>query len=107
MQILLAHATRATPERRTTSRRLKRILDHFKARLAEEIHLADIASDVGPSEAYLARTFRAATGTTLHAALMERQIARARSLIESALHRGARRILRMLRLRPAFRATLT
>jgi AraC family transcriptional regulator len=76
-------------ERRMTPRRLKRILDHFEARLAVEIHLADLARDVGLSESYLARTFHAATGTTLHAALMERRIARARSLIESALHRGA------------------
>jgi AraC family transcriptional regulator len=81
---------RARPERRMTSRRLKRILDYFEARLAEQIHLADLASDIGLSESYLARTFQAATGTTLHAALMERRIARARLLIEDALRRGAR-----------------
>ena len=78
----------ARSEHRMTSRRLKRILDHFEARLAEQIHLADLARDVGLSEAYLARTFRAATGMTLHAALMERRIARARLLIEAALRRG-------------------
>jgi AraC family transcriptional regulator len=66
---------------------LKRILDHFEARLAEEIHLADLARDIGLSESYLARTFQAATGTTLHAALMERRVARARMLIEAALRR--------------------
>jgi AraC family transcriptional regulator len=87
--VLDAGTTRAKPERRMTSWRLNRIFDHFEARLAEEIHLADLASEVGLSESYLARTFRAATGTTLHAALMERRIARARSLMESALHRGA------------------
>jgi AraC family transcriptional regulator len=80
---------RARREARMTSWRLKRILDHFEARLAEEIHLADLASDVGLSESYLARTFRAATGTTLHAALIERRIARARLLIEAASRRGA------------------
>jgi AraC family transcriptional regulator len=74
-------------ERRMTSRRLKRILDHFEARLAEQIHLADLARDIGLSESYLSRTFRAATGTTLHAALIERRIARARMLIEAALRR--------------------
>src|SRR5215472_13321593 len=84
-----AGTTRAKPERRMTSRRLKQILDHFEARLAEEIHLADLASEVGLSESYLARTFQAATGTTLHAALMERRIARARLLIEAASRRGA------------------
>src|SRR5262249_56357614 len=67
----------------------ERIRDHGEAGLAEEIHLADLGSDIGLSESYLARTFQAATGTTLHVALMERRIARARSLIASALHRGA------------------
>lgn len=81
---------RARAEYRMTSRRLKRILDHLEARLAEDVRLADLARDIGLSECYLARTFRAATGTTLHAALVERRIARARSLIEAASSRGAR-----------------
>jgi AraC family transcriptional regulator len=85
-----ANAHRAPSERRMTSRRLKRILDHFEARLTEDIRLADLASDSGLSECYLARAFRAATGTTLHAALVERRIARARSLIEAASRRGTR-----------------
>jgi AraC family transcriptional regulator len=80
--------TRARPEQRMTSWRLKRILELFEARLAEEIHLADLASDIGLSESYLARAFKAATGTTLHAALIERRIARARLLIEANLCRG-------------------
>jgi AraC family transcriptional regulator len=80
----------AKPERRMTSWRLKRILDHFEARLAEQIHLADLATDVGLSESYLARTFRAATGTTLHSALIERRIARARLLIEASSRHGVR-----------------
>jgi AraC family transcriptional regulator len=88
---ILVAITGGTPrvqcERRLTSRRLKRILDHFEARLADEIHLADLARDIGLPESYLARTFRAATGTTLHAALIERRIARARMLIEAALRR--------------------
>lgn len=87
--LLGADTHRARSERRMTSRRLNRILDHFEARLAEDIRLADLASDCGLSESYLARAFRAATGTTLHAALVERRIARARSLIEAASRRGA------------------
>jgi len=87
--LLDAGMRRAQPEHRMTSRRLKRILDHFEARLAENIRIADLANDCGLSECYLARTFRAATGTTLHAALMERRIARARTLIEAASRRGA------------------
>ena len=63
----------------------------MRLRIAEDIRrLADLASDTGLSECYLARTFRAATGTTRHAALMERRIARARSLIEAASLRGTR-----------------
>ena len=90
LSVLLDTGTlRAKPERRMTPWRLKRILDHFEARLAEEIRLVDLASDIGLSESYLARTFRAATGTTLHSALMERRIARARSLIEAASRRRA------------------
>jgi Subtilase family len=50
-------------ERRMTTRRLKRILDHFEARLAEQIHLPDLARDIGLSESYLARTFRAVSDT--------------------------------------------
>jgi AraC family transcriptional regulator len=87
--VLDARTMKVKPEHRMPPRRLKGILDHFEARLDEQIHLADLASDIGLSESYLARTFRAATGTTLHAALMERRIARARSLIESALRHGA------------------
>src|SRR5215468_3706783 len=90
VSVLLGTSTpKTTPERRMTSWRLKRILDHFEARLSEEIHLADLATEVGFSQSYLARTFQAATGTTLHAALMERRIARARLLIEAASRRGA------------------
>ena len=81
---------RAGAECRMTPRRLKRVLDHIEARLTEDVRLADLASDIGLSECYLARAFRAATGTTLHAALIERRIARARSLIESASSRGDR-----------------
>jgi AraC family transcriptional regulator len=85
-----ANAQRAPSDHRLTSRRLKRILDYFEARLDDDIRLADLASESGLSECYLARTFRATTGTTLHAALMERRIARARSLIEAASRRGTR-----------------
>jgi hypothetical protein len=48
--LLDAGTRRAKPERRMTSRRLKRILDHFEARLAEDIRLADLASNSGLSE---------------------------------------------------------
>src|SRR5262249_26495081 len=52
VSVLLAGTRRAQPERRMTSRRLKRILDHFEARLAEDIRIADLARDCGLSECY-------------------------------------------------------
>jgi len=91
VSVLLSPDTRrARTECRMTTRRLKRILDHLETRLAEDVRLADLARDIGLSECYLARAFRAATGMTLHAALVERRIARARSLIEAASSRSAR-----------------
>ena len=88
--LLNPNTRRVRAECRMTSRRLKQILDHLEARLTEDVRLSDIAADIGLSECYLARAFRAATGTTLHAALVERRIARARWLIEAAARRGAR-----------------
>jgi AraC family transcriptional regulator len=64
-----------------TPRRMKRILDYLDAYLDTNVRLADLARHIGLSDAYLARAFRAATGTTLHAALVERRIARARRLM--------------------------
>ena len=87
--VLDAGRLRPHPERRMISRRLNKILDHFEAHLDEGIRLADLSCDIGLSESYLARTFHAATGTTLHAALVERRIARARSIIEAASRRAS------------------
>jgi AraC family transcriptional regulator len=70
-----------------TPRRMKRILDYLDAYLDTNVRLADLARHIGLSDAYLARAFRAATGTTLHAALVERRIARARWLMNRAGHR--------------------
>jgi AraC family transcriptional regulator len=71
-----------------TPRRLKRSLDYLDAHLDEEVRLADLAGDAGLSDAYLARAFKAATGTTLHAALLERRISRARRLIDGTRRGG-------------------
>src|SRR5262245_48823100 len=65
--------------------RIKRILDYLDAYLETDVHLADLARHVGLSEGYLARAFKATTGTTLHAALVERRIARARQLMGAAV----------------------
>lgn len=63
------------------SQRLRRILDYLEVNLASEVRLRDLARAVCLSESYLARAFKATTGTTLHGALTERRIARARLLI--------------------------
>src|SRR5262249_33577731 len=46
LMLLDTSTPKTTPERRMTSWRLKRILDYFEARLSEEIHLADLATEV-------------------------------------------------------------
>jgi AraC family transcriptional regulator len=79
--------SRPAPEgaaRGMTPRRTARILDYLDAHLDGTVRLADLAREVALSEAYLARAFKAATGTTLHTALVERRIARARRLIAAA-----------------------
>jgi AraC family transcriptional regulator len=67
--------------RAMTSRRVKRVLEYIDANFDKDVRLADLARQVDLSEAYLARAFKAATGTTLHRALVERRIARARQLM--------------------------
>jgi AraC family transcriptional regulator len=66
-----------------TPRRMKHILDYLDAHVGTDVRLADLARHIGLSEAYLARAFKAATGTTLHAALVERRIAHARRLMRT------------------------
>jgi AraC family transcriptional regulator len=62
-------------------KRLRRILDYIEVHLAREVRLRDLAQELRLSEPYLARAFKAATGTTLHRTLMERRIAHARLLM--------------------------
>jgi AraC family transcriptional regulator len=63
------------------AKRLRRILEYLEGHLSGEVRLQDLARELCLSEAYLARAFKATTGTTLHRALMERRIARARRLM--------------------------
>ena len=67
--------------RSMTQQRVKRILEYLDAHLDGNVRIVDLARQVNLSEAYLARAFKASTGTTLHAALMDRRIAHARALI--------------------------
>jgi AraC family transcriptional regulator len=93
--IALAAAHLGSVSRRVNDRlgahRLGRIMSYLDANLAGEVRLADLARELCLSEAYLARAFKASTGMTLHAALMDRRIARARSLIGG--HTGRSRSL--------------
>lgn len=81
-------ATRASSSSRLPPRRLRVVLDYLDTRLDQTVRLTDIALEVGLSAAYLARAFKATTGTTIHTALMERRIARARFLISQAHSRS-------------------
>jgi len=69
--------------------RMRRVLEYLEVHLEKDVRLADIARLVDVSEAYLARAFKAATGTTLHAALVELRIARAWWLMNDARRRRA------------------
>lgn len=76
-----------------TPRRVNRIFEYFDAHLDENVRIIDLARQVNLSEAYLARAFKAATGTTLHAALMDRRLAHARALIADT--RRHQRVMRL------------
>ena len=75
------NASRSSSSSRLPPWRLRHILEFLDAHLERTVSLHDLALVAGVSDAYLAREFKAATGTTLHAALMERRIARARYLM--------------------------
>lgn len=66
---------------------MRRILDYFEANLATQVRLGDLARELRLSGPYLARAFKATTGTTLHTALMERRVARARLLMDESRNR--------------------
>lgn len=83
------NGTRSSSSSRLPPRRLRLILEYLDRHLEQAVRLRDLALEVGLSEAYLARAFKAATGTTLHAALMERRIARARYLMSQTQARAA------------------
>jgi AraC family transcriptional regulator len=61
--------------------RLKRAIDYFDTRLAESIHLADVASAAGLTRMHFAAQFRAATGLSPHEFLLRRRIERAQEML--------------------------
>ncbi|MFC4167189.1 helix-turn-helix domain-containing protein [Teichococcus aestuarii] len=58
-----------------------RILRHVDAHLAEEIPISSLAGLVGLSAGYFSRAFRASLGTSPHAFILERRLARARAMM--------------------------
>jgi AraC family transcriptional regulator len=62
--------------------RLKRAIDYVEARLAEPVHLADVASAAGLTRMHFAAQFRAATGLSPHEYLLRRRIERAQELLD-------------------------
>lgn len=60
---------------------VRQALALIEGRMAEGVRVSEIAREVGLSPGHLTRLFRAATGKTVIAALLERRVARARHLL--------------------------
>ena len=80
---LVAHVLEpeAPPVRSGDARLLRLTEDIVAARLGERLLLRDIAAELGLSVPHLARSFRAATGTSLHRFIVARRIERAKRLL--------------------------
>lgn len=65
---------------------LTRVFRFIEAHYSEPIDLAAVASEVGRSPAYLTDLVRRETGRTVHAWIVERRMARARSLLLETDH---------------------
>ncbi len=63
------------------ARLVRRIADYVEAHLAEDIRLVEMAAVAHLSPTHFARAFKAETGSTPHAYLIERRIARSRGLL--------------------------
>lgn len=61
--------------------RLKQVIDHIDANLAETITLADLAAAAGLSPMHFAAQFRLATGVRPHEFVMRRRVARSQQLL--------------------------
>ena len=59
----------------------RRVQDLIEAKLADPLHLADLAREAGQSEFHFARAFKTSLGITPHEYLNRRRIEKARQLI--------------------------
>ena len=64
-----------------TARRLKLVVELIEARLESKLTLQELASSVGLSVGFFSRAFKAATGMAPQYYIIERRVARARSLV--------------------------
>ncbi|MCU0888776.1 MAG: AraC family transcriptional regulator [Rubritepida sp.] len=79
---LLRRAGTATPAREALPDwRLRRVLALVEARLAQPLTLDEMAGAAGLSRYHFCRAFRAATGRTPHAFLLDRRLERAKALL--------------------------
>ena len=75
-------AKRSDPEeKRLTRNRLKRVEDLIEAHLDSRITIGMMAAELGMSEGAFSRCFRAATGKSPYAHVLDQRIARARDLL--------------------------
>jgi AraC family transcriptional regulator len=80
------HSTRALPERSVsadglTKQRLRRLLDYIESHLAGDLTLKRMAGELELSPFYLARVFKAEVGSSPHQYVLDRRIARAKSML--------------------------
>ncbi len=87
VHLLSVHgAWRAGDDRRRgpgpfTDRRLARVLDYMGTHVAEPLTLDELAGEAGVSKFHFCRLFRAATGLTPHAALVDLRLKEAKRLL--------------------------
>ena len=79
-------STRSNPEeKRLTSNRLKRVEDFIEAHLDSKLSIGMMAAELGMSEGAFSRCFRASTGKSPYAHVLDQRIARARDLLAGEL----------------------
>ncbi len=64
--------------------RLRRVLDHVDAHIADPVGLADLAAAAGLSRMHFAAQFRAATGRRPHDYLLSRRIEHAKAIMAAS-----------------------
>ncbi len=77
----LLHGRGAPDRHRIAPARLRAVLAHVEAHLAEEITLSDLAAVARLSRFHFARAFRAETGVTPHGHVTQRRVERAKLLM--------------------------